>query len=107
MKPSSQIAILKTIVAWQADEIEALEKRLKEQDAMLTGSIEGLEDVELRVQIQTPEEHAWAKMVRAGQATATVPVRYEYDEDTGETRAYQNSGGKLELDSPELELTYD
>ena len=58
MKPKSQIAILKTIVKWQAEEIEALEKRLETYADMLTGTIAGPdsgEDITLRVQVQTPE----------------------------------------------------
>jgi len=86
MKPESQIAILKTIVRWQAEEIETLEKALQERDEWLgaitrdwdwpdddtlTGSIDGLDDVTLRVQIQTPEEHAWVKRQRWERATQT------------------------------------
>ena len=45
MKPESQIAILKTIVKWQAEEIEALERRLEVlengQRPILIGSIQG------------------------------------------------------------------
>ena len=42
MKPESQIAILKTVVQWQAKEIEALQKRVEamEQDT-ITGTIQG------------------------------------------------------------------
>ena len=47
MKKESQIAILKTIVKWQADEIEALQERVKaleqERDDALTGSVNGLD----------------------------------------------------------------
>ena len=86
MKPASQIAILKTIVHWQADEIEALqdlvraateltnirEEQLRDElFGTLTGSIDGL-DGELRVRFLTPQEHAWAKLQRAGKATRTV-----------------------------------
>ena len=40
----------------------------------LTGSIDGL-DAELRVQVQTPEEHAWVKTQRWYKATQTpVPL---------------------------------
>jgi hypothetical protein len=73
MKPESQIAILKTIVKWQAEEIEALEKALLEKDELI-GSVNGL-DAELRVHIQTPDEHAWCKRQRWGKATQTpVPL---------------------------------
>ena len=70
MKKESQIAILKSIVAFQADEIEALEKRLAERDE-LTGTVDGLDDVTLRVQVQSPDEHATAKALRWGKATVT------------------------------------
>jgi len=47
VKKESQIAILKTIVKWQADEIEALQERVKaleqERDDALTGSVNGLD----------------------------------------------------------------
>ena len=71
MKKESQIAILKTIVAWQADEIEALEKRLAEREELI-GTVDGLEDITLRVQFQTPDEHATAKALRWGKATPTA-----------------------------------
>ena len=44
MKPSSQIAILKTIVKWQAQEIEVLQKRVEHLETdrnVLTGSVQG------------------------------------------------------------------
>ena len=44
MKPESQIAILKTVVRWQAQEIEVLQKRVEHLETdrnVLTGSIEG------------------------------------------------------------------
>ena len=86
MKPESQAAILKTIVHWQADEIEALQDLVRAATELtnireeqlrdelfdtLTGSIDGL-DGELRVRFLTPQEHAWARRQRAGKATRTA-----------------------------------
>ena len=42
-----------------------------ESTDFLTGSIDGL-DGELRVRFLTPQEHAWAKLQRAGEATRTA-----------------------------------
>ena len=79
MKPKSQIAILKTIVKWQAEEIDTLEALLwlakKAHPNALTNTSNSLGDVTLRVQIQTPEEHAWVKTQRWYRATQTpVPL---------------------------------
>jgi uncharacterized protein YlxW (UPF0749 family) len=99
VKKESQIAILKTIVAWQADEIEALQKRLQAATELTNireeqlrdeltevaqlqkrlaaldefiGTVDGLEDITLRVQVQSPDEHATAKALRWGKATPTA-----------------------------------
>lgn len=101
MDSQEQASTLKEIVPRLLRDVADLQLRVKalegERDDTLDGSIDGLEDVTLRVQVQTPGEHTTAKAVRWGKATRTPAVRYEYDEGTGETRAYQNSGGKLEV----------
>ena len=66
MKPSSQIAILKTIVKWQVEEIKALQWRVevleRKRPNFITGSIQGYN----------------------GTVTMTIPPQWE-DGDTVET----------------------
>ena len=62
MKPKSQIAILKTIVKWQAEEIDTLEALLWLAKKAHPNAL-------------TNEEHAWVKTQRWYKATQTpVPM---------------------------------
>jgi hypothetical protein len=72
---NEQAITLKAVVARLLRDVADLQGRVEkleaERDNTLTGSIDGLDDVTLRVQFQTPDEHATAKALRWGKATAT------------------------------------
>ena len=75
MNHDEQLATLAAIVKRLVRETAAMQDRLaklEKADAdTLTGSIDGLDDVALRVQILSPGELARAKLQRAGKATRT------------------------------------
>jgi len=78
MTLNEQVVILRRTVRQLLGHVKELQERMdalegQSADAQaneLTGSIDGL-DGELRVRFLTPQEHAWAKLQRAGEATRT------------------------------------
>ena len=78
MTLNEQVVILRRTVRQLLGHVKELQERMdalegQSADAQaneLTGSIDGL-DGELRVRFLTPQEHAWAKLQRAGKATRT------------------------------------
>ena len=61
--------------ACDAEKCPSIDAWLAERDDELTGSIGGLDDVTLRVKIQSPAEHAWITRQRWYRATQTpVPL---------------------------------
>ena len=79
MTLDEQVVILRRTVRQLLGHVKELQERMdalegQSADAQaneLTGSIDGL-DGELRVRFLTPQEHAWAKQQRAGEATRTA-----------------------------------
>lgn len=75
MNTTEQNLTLKAVVARLLRDVADLQMRVEklegENGDTLTGSVDGLDDVTLRVQVQTPEEHATAKAIRWGKATRT------------------------------------
>ena len=74
MTLDEQVIALRTTVRQLLEHVQELRERIdaleKAQADTLTGSIDGLDGVTFRVQVESPEGH-WAKLQRAGEATRT------------------------------------
>jgi hypothetical protein len=72
---TARIGALATILAKLEERLDKLERTQGDELTGSFGGFEGLDDVTLRVKVQTPQEHAWIKRQRWGKATQTpVPL---------------------------------
>jgi hypothetical protein len=72
---TGRVGALALVIAKVEERLEKLEGGQGDELTGSFGGFEGLEDVTLRVKVQSPEEHASAKGLRWGKATETpVPL---------------------------------
>jgi len=88
MKPESQIAILKTIVKWQADEIEALQERLQAATELTNIREEQLRDelaevAQLQGQLKALEQGTLTGSIQGDTETLTVTVPPKWEDGAG------------------------